>query len=132
FTPTRVDASAGHAVATLNWTVTDSNPAAAFVSGNVYIRMAGSQPGTFIGRTYQVIYALDGAPFGEATTVSGTAQESSYSYDFPVPQYANATTARWVVTRVTAHDDKGETLNLSGDGLGRFPRTVTATELADS
>jgi hypothetical protein len=94
--------------------------------------MAGPEPGTYIGQTYQVIYALDGAPNGEATTVSGTAQESSYSYDFVVPQYARATTARWVVTKVTAQDDQGEALSLSGDRLGRFAGTVTATELADS
>lgn len=132
FSPARIDASAGGAVATITWTVTDSNQNATSVTGNVYIRMAGSEPGTFAGQTYQVMYALDGAPNGEATTVSGTAQESSYSFDFAVPQYASATTAKWVVTKVTAQDDQGEALSLSGDSLGRFARTVTATELADS
>jgi hypothetical protein len=132
FAQTSVDASAGGAVATLNWTVTDSNPNATSVSGNVYIRMAGREPGTYTGQTFQVMYALGGAPFGQATTVSGTAQESSYSFDFVVPQYAGATTAKWVVTKVTAQDDQGETLSLSGGRLDRFARTVTATELVDS
>ena len=45
-------------------------------------------------------------------TATGTAQNSSYSYAFPVPQYANAKEAKWVITKATALDDQGDTLSL--------------------
>ncbi len=49
-----------------------------------------------------------------------------------MPQYANAATARWVVTKVTAQDNQGDTLTLTGAGLSRFHANLAATELADS
>ena len=65
-------------------------------------------------------------------TATGTAQNSSYSYAFPVPQYANATEAKWVVTKATALDDQGDTLSLSGTALDAFSATLKAKELADT
>jgi hypothetical protein len=131
FAQNHVDASGGHAAVTLTWQLTDSNPAASFVAGEIDIRMAGDAPGTFIGRTYQIQYDISGSPDGDVTA-TGTAQNSSYSYAFPVPQYANATEAKWVVTKATALDDQGDTLSLSGTALDAFSATLKAKELADT
>ena len=112
FAQHHVDASGGHAAVTVTWRLTDSNQDASFVAGEIDIRMAGDAPGTFIGRTYQIQYDISGSPDGDVTA-TGTAQNSSYSYAFPVPQYANATEAKWVVTKATALDDQGDTLSLA-------------------
>lgn len=91
---------------TLNWTVTDSNPSATDVAGQVSIRMAGATAGTYTGMATVGAYDLTGAlGGGYQGNGSGTAQHASYSYTFAVPQYANATTARWEVSKVTAQDD---------------------------
>jgi hypothetical protein len=127
FAQPSVDASGGGATVALNWTVTDSNPSATSVSGVVTIRMAGPEPGSYIGQLLQASYF---ARF--SGTGSGQAQQASYSYAFPVPQYANATTARWVVTKLTAQDDQGLVLTAAGSRLDQFDRTLTATELVDS
>jgi hypothetical protein len=131
FAQNHVDASGGHAAVNLTWRLTDSNPNATFVAGEVDIRMAGDSAGTFIGRTYQIQYDLNGSLDG-AATATGTAQDSSYSYSFPVPQYANAKQAQWVVTKATALDDQGKTLSLSGAVLDAFSAALHAKELVDT
>ena len=131
FAQNHVDASGGHAAVTLTWRLTDSNPNATFVAGEVDIRMAGDSAGTFIGRTYQIQYDLNGSLDG-TVTATGTAQDSSYSYAFPVPQYANANKAQWVVTKATALDDQGETLSLSGAALDSYSAALNAKELVDT
>src|SRR3984957_346222 len=131
FAQNHVDASGGHAAVTLTWQLTDSNPDASFVAGEIDIRMAGDTPGTFIGRTYQIQYDISGSLDG-TVTATGTAQNSSYSYAFPVPQYANAKQAQWVVTKATALDDQGDTLSLSGTALDALSATLKAKELADT
>lgn len=131
FAQKHVDASAGNAAVTMTWELTDSNPDASFVAGEIDIRLAGDSAGTFIGRTYQIQYDINGSLDG-TVTATGTAQDSSYSYAFPVPQYANATQAQWVVTKATALDDQGETLSLSGAALDAYSVTLNAKELVDS
>jgi hypothetical protein len=130
FAQKHVDASVGHVADTLTWELTDSNPNATYVSGEIDIRML-SEDGTLIGRTYQIQYDLSGSLDG-TVTATGTAQDSNYSYAFPVPQYANATNAQWVVTKATALDDQGETLSLSGNAQDGFPAMLDAKELVDS
>jgi hypothetical protein len=99
------------------------------MSGDVYLQLAGPQHGTYVGQVYEVPYSLFS---GAGVTSSGTAQDSTHSYSFAVPQYAFATTAHWVVKKVTAQDDKGEKLSLSGSALSRYSGVLTATELVDS
>jgi hypothetical protein len=128
-----VDATSGTATVNLNWTVTDSDSAATDVAGEVTIRMAGSKPGTYIGQAYLAAYDFTGALTGDVQgNPAGTAQDASYSYSFAVPQYANASTANWVVTRVTAQDNEGVTLTLTGAKLAAFGATLTATDLVDT
>ncbi|HEY2640407.1 MAG TPA: hypothetical protein VGI66_11070 [Streptosporangiaceae bacterium] len=130
FAQQSVDASGGGSVVDLNWEVKDSSAAATSVSGDVKIRMAGPQSGTFVGLTYDVPFSLAG--FTPGLTSSGTAQDSSYSFAFTVPQYSFASTARWDVTQVIVQDDQGQRLNLSGNDLNRYSGSLTATELVDS
>ena len=128
FAANHVDASVGHAAVNLTWKVTDSNRSATDVTGEIDIRMAGGSAGTFIGRTYQIPYDFSAGSPG----ATGTPQDSSYSYSFPVPQYANAVNAQWAVTRATAGDDQGDKLSLSGAALDSYSATVNAKELVDS
>ncbi len=120
-----VDASTGGAVVDLNWTVKDSNAAATSITGDVKIRMEGLQSGTYVGLTYDVPFSLAG--FVPGLSTSGTAQDSTYSYAFAVPQYGFATAAHWDVTQVTVQDDQHERLNQAGD-----LSTLKATVLADT
>jgi hypothetical protein len=126
----RVDASAGNAVVNLNWTVKDSNAAATAVSGDVKVRLAGPQAGTFVGQTLDIPFSLTGSIQG--LTKSGTAQNSSYSYFFTVPQYSFSVRAQWTVIQVIVNDDQGQRLNLTGHDLNRYSGALTATELVDS
>lgn len=133
FSQSSVDATSGTATVTLNWTETDSNPSATDVAGVVYIRMAGSQPGTYIGMPYEGAYDLTGALTGDVQgNPTGTVQDATYSYTFDVPQYANASTASWVVSKVTAQDNQGDTVDLTGPHLSKYHASLTATELVDS
>ena len=133
FAQSTVDASAGGAGVTLDWTVSDSDPAATDVAGDVEIRMAGTMPGTYTGQSYRVTYDFNNSLTGQnITSTSGTAQDASFSYQFAVPQYANAATAAWVVTKVTAQDDQGHTMTRSGSQLSPFKPSLTATQAVDS
>ncbi|MFF7982998.1 hypothetical protein ACFZDK_28425 [Streptomyces sp. NPDC007901] len=131
FSPLTVDATAGDAIATLNWAVKDGNASAAAVSGDVYVRQV-SAVGSTVGPAFDISYSLQ--PNGSAMTnsVSGNAQSSTYSYDFSVPQYAAQASANWAVVRVTASDDRGNTLTVDKDRLSEFANFVTAKESVDS
>jgi hypothetical protein len=133
FSQSTVNATGGNATVTLSWTVADSDTAATDVAGDVSIQLAGGHPGSYIGIAHEAPYDLTGALSGfEAGNGSGTAQRATFSYTFTVPQYANATSARWVVSQVTAKDSQGASLTLSGQELNRYHASVAATELADS
>lgn len=133
FSQSSVDATSGTATVTLNWTVTDSNPAAADVAGEVDIRLAGAQSFTYVGVTYPAPFDLTGSLTGQRQgSPSGTVQDASFSYTFSVPQYANTPAADWVVANVTLQDDQGDTLTLGGSQLARFHASLTATESVDS
>jgi hypothetical protein len=129
FSPRTVDASSGGAVVNLAWTVKDSSGTATSITGDVKIRMEGPQSGTYVGITYDVPFSLTGGTPG--LTTSGTAQNSSYSYAFTVPQYGFATMAHWDVTQVVVQDDQHDNLNLSGNDLNKYSNTLAATVLAD-
>src|SRR5215472_10705654 len=64
FAQKRVDASGGHVPVTLTWRLTDSNPNASFVAGEIDIRLAGDSPGTYVGRTFQIQYDINGSVDG--------------------------------------------------------------------
>jgi hypothetical protein len=133
FSQSTVNATGGSATVTLSWTIADSDTAATDVAGDVFIQMAGSHPGSYIGVAHEAPYDLTGALSGfEAGDGSGTAQRATFSYTFTVPQYANAASAHWVVSQVTAKDTQGASLTLSGQELNRYHASVTATELVDS
>ncbi len=129
FAQSSVDATSGTATATVTWTVQDSDASATAVSGDVDIRLEGPKPGTFTGQTFDIGF---GFPGGTLVNGSGTAQDSTYSYAFRVPQYAFAATAHWAVTRLTAQDNQGAHLTLGTTAVSSFGAVLTATELADS
>jgi|GEM_PF-3875587 len=132
FAQSHVDATTGTAAVDLNWTVTDTNPAAGTVGGTVTIRMQGTRPGTFIGRAFVLPYTFGAVCCGPVVFVGGTVRRSSYRYTFVVPRYANAGTARWLVTGITVEDGVSPPLSLTGDRLDNFGGRLTATELVDT
>ncbi len=130
FVPPSVNATNGSAKAALDWNITDTNRRANGISGQVDIRLEGSRPGEFIGRVYQVYYSLGtGAP---QVLSSGTAQNSFYSYSFPVPSYSYARTAHWVVTRLTAADERGNKLSLDVAQLDSYRNVLKVRENIDA
>lgn len=126
-----VDATSGTATVNLNWTIKDSDPEATTVSGDVSIRLEGRQAGTYVGYAYEVPFSTPGNGTGGAVG-TGTAQDSSYTWAFPVPQYAWAAKGHWVVTKVTAEDDQHGKVALTGADLNKYAGTLTTTELVDS
>ena len=130
FEKSRVDARAG-VVDTLTWTVTNSDPTAAGIVGDLTIRTRGPQ-GTFIGMPIDIPFSFGDSGFSwEGSFVSGTPQRSTYTFDFPVPQYAFASSATWAVTDISLRWD---THTFSGpvSSLGDFKNEVTAKELVDT
>ena len=114
-------------VVTLTWTIADKNAAAQGIGGDVYIQLQGSSPNSVIGTPYDVQFAYENDLNNNASYVSGTPQDSTYTYTFPVPHYANATTANWVVSEVSAQDSVGSTLAAKSAALSGFNRSVTGT-----
>lgn len=131
-TPKSVKPGLGQATVTMTWTITDTAALAATVDGDLYIRMQGSTPGTYLGMAYDIPFTVASTAYNGATWVSGTAAQSSYSYVFAVPVYANDTKARWVVSEIDAHDDLGNTLAAADSALAGFSRTITTTAQIDS
>jgi len=135
FAQSSVDAAAGGSSVTLNWSITDSNTAATFISGDVYITRVGAD-GSPVGPKYDIGYALNGgrAVNGVAATADSgsTAQSSTYSYAFQVPQYEASTSATWAVLKVTAADDQAATTTLGAKALAKFGAQFSATESLDT
>lgn len=131
-TPKSVKPGLGQATVTMTWTITDNAALAATVGGDLFIRMQGSTPGTYLGMAYDIPFAVASDSYDGATWVSGTAAQSSYSYVFAVPVYANDTKARWTVSEIDAHDDLGNTLAATDSALAGFTRTITTTAQVDS
>jgi hypothetical protein len=120
-------------VNTLTFTIGDSHADATGIGGDLYIRQQGATRGTFIGDTYDVFFSFGNSGFGGADFVSGTPQESTYTYDFAVPRYANASRATWVVTRVVITDGlPGGSLDADPASLGKFKDSFTAKENVDT
>jgi hypothetical protein len=132
FSPASVDASTGTATATLTWTITDSNASATDIAGQVDIREEAHNGG-YIGVAYVAPFDLTGAITGDENgNGSGTAQQASFSYTFSVPQYANATTANWVISGASIQDNQSDSADISGAALTGYGAVLTATELQDT
>lgn len=126
FAQASVDSSAGVVGDDLGWTVTDANPKATAVYGDVTIRMIDRDTGAPLGYSYVEPYA-----YSDGST-PGTPQRSSYTYTFPVPQYANTASTTWAVTQLTVRDDQGAALTLSGSRLAAYHATVATTAAVDT
>jgi hypothetical protein len=122
----QVDASTGDAVVPLTWTIGNSDADADDLWGVITLRQRAAAPGEFIGQTYRLPFRLGESWYYRGKFVSGTAQASTYEYQFPVPRYATGTSAEWVVTEVSASADDAA-LTVTDD----LP-TLRATTLADT
>ena len=106
---------------TLTFTITDSHTAATGIGGDLFISQQGPTPGTFIGDSYDIPFLFENSFSTGAMFISGTPQSSMYSYVFAVPQFANASKATWVVSRIVADDGlDGGHLDADPATLGRF------------
>ena len=129
FTSPTVDTTSGAVADTVTWTVTDSNPAATQTGGELVLRQQGSTPNTFVGQWYVVDFLSTQSLYQGATVVSGDAAKATFSYDFAVPQYAGAATAKWVVALVTVFENATQQGQLlSGSELAGAGNAVTATQ----
>lgn len=134
FSPQRVAADSGGATSTLTFTIADANTGATSIAGDIYIRQQGDDPGTYIGRAYDVQFAyLNTLSYDNgADYVSGSVQSSSYTYTFPVPRYASKSMVKWVISEVDVQDGTGAGLSVTGSSLSQFDTAVTASETVDS
>ncbi|GAA0679944.1 hypothetical protein GCM10010193_37020 [Kitasatospora atroaurantiaca] len=124
-----VDASAGGATVDVKWTVTDSDPAARQIAGSIVIRQQGDSPDSYVGQSRVVEFLQGQSLYNGAAYLGGDAASSSYSYQFVVPQYAGAASAKWVVSQVSAVDiGSQEQLLLAGSALTSDGNVLTATE----
>lgn len=132
--PAKVTGTAGASVATVvTWHIADTDPTASTVSGALTIRLQGAEAGTYVGIAHTVSYQFNQAVSGGATFLSGTPQNSSYTYTFAIPKYAGTPTATWVVTDITASDDRGHSIDNGDAALAKFQRSVVnTTQLIDN
>jgi hypothetical protein len=125
FTSTANPVAAGSAV-TLDFTIADSNNASTGIGGDVYISQE-TAPDKFVGVPVDVQFAYQSNIYQGAAYVSGTPQDSSYTFSFLVPRYAAAATTVWAVSEVSAQDGTGATLTAQCKALARFHPAVKAT-----
>lgn len=131
FTPTAEPVTPGSKV-TLDFTIADSNSTSTGIGGDVYIGLEVA-PGKFVGVPTDVQFAYKNTLYQGAAYVSGTPQDSSYTYTYTVPRYAAASTAVWAVSEVSAQDSADATLTADCGALARFHPAVKATgETVDS
>jgi hypothetical protein len=132
FSQSTVDATSGTAAVDLNWTVTDADPNANVIAGDVVLRRAGSQPNTYVGVPIVESFSPGGC-CGSAVFVSGDAHRASYTYQLSVPTLSDSASTRWVVALVDLSDDQGNRLLAAGSDLAGYPGSVlTATTKAGS
>ncbi|MBW4704241.1 MULTISPECIES: hypothetical protein [unclassified Micromonospora] len=120
----QVDVTQDYAVVDLTWTITDRAARAQRVNGAVELRQfAGDEQ---VGQPHTVSYDL----LGGRTQVggTGTAQQSTYVYEFVVPRYSVAAETVWRVTKVTIADDVAHARTVRDPG----PAALAVTQLVDS
>ena len=124
FDRTQVDVTQEYATVNLTWTITDRAAKAQRINGAVELRQfAGDEQ---VGQPRTVSYDLD---WGRAQVGgSGTAQESTYVYEFAVPRYSSAAQTIWRVTKVTIADDVAHARTVRGPG----PAALAVTQLVDT
>jgi hypothetical protein len=128
FTQSTADASSGAVPVNVTWSVSDTDPGATQIVGEIVIRQKGTTPDSYIGQPYLVDYASTGSVYEGATLVSGSATSANFSYSFAVPQYSGATTAVWTVSLLTAYENTTQQESiLAGSALAGAGNTLTAT-----
>ncbi|MBV1852249.1 hypothetical protein [Catellatospora tritici] len=136
FSADTVDTTAGSpsgSAVDLKWTVTDKDAVATEVHGTVELRLFNGD--TAVGPTRSYRWQLQPGGSGDVYAddwSQPTAQQSSYTLNFVVPQYGPAEHVTWRVTKLTVADDHGNTRSFGTDKLAAFDSTVAVTELVDT
>lgn len=130
FVPTGTSVTPGSTV-TLDFTIADTESAATNIGGDVLVNLETS-PGKPIGTPFDVPFAYENNLNNGAAYVSGTPQDSTYTYTYVVPRYAASTKAIWGVSEVSVQDSTGASLTADSTVLKHFKAYVQATgETAD-
>ena len=124
FDRVEVDVTEDYATANLTWTITNRSARADQINGAVELRQFNGEEQ--VGLPHTVSYSFNGG--WTPVRGTGTAQESTYSYDFPVPRYSSAARTVWRVTKVTIADDAAHARTVRDPG----PAAVTTTQLVDA
>ncbi|WP_238010453.1 hypothetical protein KZZ52_25160 [Dactylosporangium sp. AC04546] len=133
FAADTVDATGDATGIGLTWTIVDQDSAATTIGGSVELRLFAGDRAVGPARTY----TWDLQPNGVADVFAddwwqATAQRSSYTLNFVVPQYGPAEHVTWRVTGLTARDDHGNSRSFDRAALARFDSSVAVTELVDT
>jgi hypothetical protein len=119
----------------LTWTITNTDPDV-WVNGAVTMRMRSSVTGELLGHEWTVRYWFNDTCCQDAQFVSGTPEESTYSYELnsfgaPNLEYSDAATATWEVTKITIVAG-ATTTAVGGTRLHRFGYRFTALTRVDT
>ena len=123
FDRAQVDVTQDYQNVDLTWTVTDRAAKAQRINGAVELRQFAGD--VQVGQPLTVSYDLD---WGREVHGSGTAQESTYVYSFPVPRYSSVAETVWRVTKMTIADDVAHARTVKDPG----PASLAVTQLVDA
>lgn len=124
FDRAQVDVTQDYASVNLTWTITDRATNAQRINGAVELRQFAGD--VEVGQPRTVSYDLQ---WGRAQIGgSGTAQRSTYVYEFTVPRYSSAAETVWRVTKVTIADDVAHARTVRDPG----PAALAVTQLVDA
>src|SRR5262245_19137535 len=130
FSKPHVDSRSSAAIDTLTRTVTDSEQTATNLGGHLFIRLERPN-GTYPGVPIDVPFALANELINGGQFVSGTAQKSTYTFDFPVPSWAPGPVGTWIVSEFSATDGTNTVDAPVTQFSSKFRDTVIANENAD-
>jgi hypothetical protein len=136
FTADAVDSTGnapGFPLVDLKWTIVDRDAAATSIRGTVELRLFKGHVAVGPAKTYTWVLEPDGLSDVFADDWwNSSAQQSSYTLTFLVPQYGPAEHVTWQVTSLTASDDRGHSRTFTHRALSGFDNSVAVTELVDS
>ncbi|MET7395185.1 hypothetical protein ABZS66_17015 [Dactylosporangium sp. NPDC005572] len=132
FAQPTVNSTAGAVADDLTFTVKNQNQHATTVVGHVTIRMHDVAQNAYIGHEQVVQFSYGNTCCGPVRYVSGTPQESTYTYTFVVPQYASSSAVTWDVTKITLDDGIGDSATFGAAKLQPFGASIATTALPDT
>lgn len=130
FNPSSVDVTQDYAVATVDFSATNSDSAARVLRTRVTLRQFVD--GNPIGPEQTLRNSTDPDGTGEGRNSGGDAHAAQFSAEFLVPRGGSSATAIWRVTQVVLSDNLGHERTIGSSGLAAFQRDLNVTQPVDT